>query len=496
MKKVKIALHIQIMLALVLGVVFGSIFSVDSNKISIEFEKNGKQYNSEISNWDSVYVIRQDDSEIRFSSEDQLAIVKSVKKYSNENLDLIVKIGDNYQNYTNIVKVSKIQTIATLIKPLGDLFIRLLSFLAIPLVVASLIVGASSLGDIKQLGRIGSKTFALYLVTTGVAITIGLVSANLIKPGNMLDEGTKTRLLSTFEDESAEKAVQTLDIDIVEFFVNIVPKNPIDALASGNMIQIVFFAVIFGITLTYLDKNHNEPVIIFFEGVSQTMIKMVDIFMKIAPLGVFALISATVADFGFEILETLIWYSFTVVLALAIQTIFVYGSIVKIFSKIKIIDFFKGMRNAHAIAFSTSSSAATLPLTFDCVENNLGVSKKISGFVLPLGATINMDGTALYQGVAAVFIAQVYGMDLTIVEQLTIIFTAVLASIGTAPVPGVGLIMLVLILNSVNIPPQGIALILGIDRILDMLRTITNVTGDASVAVAIDGIERKKGDIG
>jgi len=496
MKKVKIALHIQIMLALILGVVFGSIFSVDSNKISIEFEKNGKQYNSEISNWDSVYVIRQDDSELRFSSEDQLAIVKSVKKYSNENLDLIVKIGDNYQNYYKIKKVSKIQTIATLIKPIGDLFIRLLSFLAIPLVVASLIVGASSLGDIKQLGRIGSKTFALYLVTTGVAITIGLVSANLIKPGNMLDEGTKTRLLSTFEDESAEKAVQTLDIDIVEFFVNIVPKNPIDALASGNMIQIVFFAVIFGITLTYLDKKHNEPVIIFFEGVSQTMIKMVDIFMKIAPLGVFALISATVADFGFEILETLIWYSFTVVLALAIQTIFVYGSIVKIFSKIKILDFFKGMRNAHAIAFSTSSSAATLPLTFDCVENNLGVSKKISGFVLPLGATINMDGTALYQGVAAVFIAQVYGMDLTIVEQLTIIFTAVLASIGTAPVPGVGLIMLVLILNSVNIPPQGIALILGIDRILDMLRTITNVTGDASVAVAIDGIEKKKGDIG
>lgn len=495
MKKVKIALHIQIMLALVLGVVFGSIFSVDSNKISIEFEKNGKQYNSEISNWDSVYVIRQDDSEIRFSSEDQLAIVKSVKKYSNENLDLIVKIGDNYQNYYKIKKVSKIQTIATLIKPIGDLFIRLLSFLAIPLVVASLIVGASSLGDIKHLGRIGSKTFALYMITTAVAITIGLVSANLIKPGNMLDEGTKTRLLSTFEDESAEKAVQTLDIDIVEFFVNIVPKNPIDALASGNMIQIVFFAVIFGITLTYLDKKHNEPVIVFFEGVSQTMIKMVDIFMKIAPLGVFALISATVADFGFEILETLIWYSFTVILALAIQTIFVYGSIIKIFSKIKVIDFFKGMRNAHAIAFSTSSSAATLPLTFDCVENNLGVRKKISGFVLPLGATINMDGTALYQGVAAVFIAQVYGMDLTIVEQLTIIFTAVLASIGTAPVPGVGLIMLVLILNSVNIPPQGIALILGIDRILDMLRTITNVTGDATVAIAIDGMESRKGEL-
>ena len=219
---------------------------------------------------------------------------------------------------------------------------------------------------------------------------------------------------------------------------------------------------------------------------------MVDIIMVIAPFGVFALISATVADFGFDILQTLIWYSFTVVFALFLHTTLVYGTIIKLFSKLKVLDLFKGMRNAHAIAFSTSSSAATLPLTMDCVENKLGVSKKVSGFVLPLGATINMDGTALYQGVATVFIAQVYGLDLNITEQLTILFTAILASIGTAPVPGVGLIMLVMILNSVHIPPQGIALILGVDRILDMLRTITNITGDATVVVAIDEMEKNK----
>lgn len=491
MKLPSIPLHIQIVIALILGAIFGSIFSVDTNKILIEYQKNGTNYSREISNWDSVYVIRPNNEEIKFTSEEQLAIIKTAKKYKDEKIILTVKQNDVFIDYKNIIKISKEKTLATQIKPLGDLFIRLLSFLAIPLVVASLIVGASSLGDIKQLGRIGSRTFTLYIITTAIAITIGLTSANLIEPGKMLDVETKTRLLSTFEEESAEKAVQTLDIDIIDFFVTIVPKNPIDALASGNMLQIVFLAVIFGITLTYLDKKHNEPVILFFEGVSQTMIKMVDIFMKIAPYGVFALIAATIADFGFEILETLFWYSITVVIALLIQTTFIYGSIVKVFSKVKIIEFFKGLRNAHAIAFSTSSSAATLPLTFDCVENNLGVKKKISGFVLPLGATINMDGTALYQGVAAVFIAQVYGLDLNLTEQLTIILTAVLASIGTAPVPGVGIIMLVLILNSVNIPPQGIALILGVDRILDMLRTITNVTGDAAVAVAINGMEEK-----
>jgi Na+/H+-dicarboxylate symporter len=257
------------------------------------------------------------------------------------------------------------------------------------------------------------------------------------------------------------------------------------------MLQIVFFAVMFGITLTFISRKKSKVVIKFFAGVSQTMIKMVDIIMKIAPYGVFALISATIAEFGFGIITTLIWYIVAVLLGLLIHTTLVYGSIVSFLGKMNPFTFFKGMRNAMAIGFSTSSSAATLPITFDCVENNLGVPKQISGFVLPLGATINMDGTALYQGVAAVFIAQVYGIDLNLTQQLTIVITAVLASIGTAPVPGVGIIMLVMILNAVHIPPEGIALIIGVDRILDMCRTITNVTGDASVAVAISGTESK-----
>jgi Na+/H+-dicarboxylate symporter len=359
-------------------------------------------------------------------------------------------------------------------------------------VIASLIVGAASLDDIKKLGRVGLRTFSIYVMTTAIAITIGLTIANVIQPGNRVDAESKERLLGTFKEESAEKAVQSLDIDVIDFFVNIVPKNPIEAIATGEMLQIVFAAIMFGITLTFVEKKYSKPVLSFFEGVSQVMIKMVDIIMLIAPFGVFALIAATIADFGFNILYTLIWYGLAVIVGLLIQTYLIYGSLVGLFGKIGVGKFYMGLRNAQAIAFSTSSSAATLPITFDCVENKLGVKKQVSGFVLPLGATINMDGTALYQGVAAVFIAQVYGIDLNLSQQLTIVLTAVLASIGTAPVPGVGLIMLVMILDAVNIPKEGIALILGVDRILDMIRTVTNVTGDSAVAVAINGLETKK----
>jgi Na+/H+-dicarboxylate symporter len=242
-------------------------------------------------------------------------------------------------------------------------------------------------------------------------------------------------------------------------------------------------------------KDRAEPVLNFFNGISDAMIKLVDIIMIIAPLGVFALISATVAEFGFNILKTLIWYMAAVIFGLFIHTAGTYTLIVKLFSKVKIASFFKGMRKAQAIAFSTSSSAATLPVNMECLQDNLGVSKSVTSFVLPLGATINMDGTALYQGVAAVFIAQVFGIELTFVQQLTIVLTATLASIGTAPVPGVGLIMLVIILKSVGIPEEGIALILGVDRILDMCRTVTNITGDASVAVAIASGEKELSEV-
>jgi len=257
------------------------------------------------------------------------------------------------------------------------------------------------------------------------------------------------------------------------------------------MVQIVFFAVMVGLILTMIRKEKAAPVLNFFDGLSDVMIKMVDVIMIIAPIGVFALIASTVSEFGFEILETLIWYTLVVIFGLALHTFGTYGLLIRLLTKVKYSAFFKGIRRAQTIAFSTSSSAATLPVTMECCQDNLGISKSITSFVLPLGATINMDGTALYQGVAAVFIAQVFGFDLTISQQLTIVFTAVLASIGTAPVPGVGIIMLIIILKSVGIPQEGIALILGMDRILDMCRTVTNITGDALAASFIASTENE-----
>ena len=485
-------MHLQIVIALVLGAGFGALFPVDSGLINISYSSNGKLIEEEISDWDN-FIFNKNGKQLKiFSESNAKDIIKFFNKNKSKINSILIDLDGNSRKISNIISLKKDRSIATVIRPLGDLFIRLLSFLAIPLVLASLIAGAASLGDVRKLGKIGGKTFAIYIVTTAIAITIGLGIANLIKPGEQISEQTKVKLLGDYENKTSQAAVDNLNVDVVDFFVNIVPKNPFFAVANGQMLQIVFFALMFGITLTFIPDHKAAPLIDFFEAITTTMIKMVDIIMLIAPYGVFALIAATIADFGFEILGTLIWYSFSVIAGLSIQTIFVYGGIIYLFSRTNFWTFFKGIRNAQAIAFSTSSSAATLPVTLDCVENNLGVNREISRFVLPLGATINMDGTALYQGVAAVFIAQVYGMDLGLTEQLTIVFTAVLASIGTAPVPGVGLIMLVLILNSINVPAEGIALILGVDRILDMMRTITNVTGDSAVAVAVNGPIRAK----
>lgn len=485
----KIPLHLKILFALIAGAIFGIIFSVDQHSIEIDYGIGNKYYSVQVSNWQSLLLITTDTSE--FSDSDQLLIIKKFKKAKKNNSNISIKIingGNNEKLFNNIRSVSKIQTPATIIKPIGDLFIRLLSFLAIPLVIASLIAGAASIKDVKKLGRIGVKTFLLYIVTTTIAISIGLVLANTIKPGLKIPENSKNRLESVYTDDA--DISEDLNIDFFDFVLDIVPKNPFQAISNGNMLQIVFFAVLLGITLTFIDPKKSQTVVDFFSGLSETMIKMVDFIMIIAPYGVFALIAATVADFGIDILSTLIWYILTVIFGLFLHTAFIYGGIVKFIGRFNLRRFFNQIRNAQAIGFSTSSSAATLPVTFDCVEK-MGVNKQISGFVLPLGATINMDGTALYQGVAAVFIAQVFGIDLDLADQIKIVFIAVLASIGTAPVPGVGIIMLITILNSVNIPAVGIALILGVDRILDMCRTITNVTGDAAVTVAIQGSENK-----
>ncbi len=490
MKFPKIALHYQILFALIAGALFGAIFKVDQNKLVISSQINSQAYTQFIDNWESVLINFSGDIDTtiaHFDNANSHAFIKFVINHPNKN-KLVLNFTTNKEQIVTIENVNTIsqdKTIATRLKPLGDIFIRLLSFLAIPLVLSSLIVGASSLEDFKKLGRIGTKAFVLYIATTVIAITIGLTIANLVEPGEKIEPDTKNRLIAAYSDETSDKIVSNIDVDIINFIINMVPMNPFHAIANGNMLQIVFFAVFFGLMLTVIKRESARPVIGFFNGVSELMIKMVDFIMILAPYGVFALIASTVADFGFDILPTLIWYIFAVILGLAVQTLLTYSIMLKIFTKRRIKDFFLGIRDAQLIAFSTSSSAATLPVTMECLEENLKVPKKITGFVLPLGATINMDGTALYQGVAAVFIAQVYGIDLSITDQLTIVFTAVLASIGTAPVPGVGIIMLVMILQAVHIPPEGIALILGVDRILDMTRTITNISGDAAVALSV-----------
>ena len=302
-------------------------------------------------------------------------------------------------------------------------------------------------------------------------------------------------MMAMYQDDAAARIDQDISIDVVDYFVNLVPKNVIEAMAGAEMLQIIFFALMLGIALLFIDKEKAKRVTGFFDGIAEAMIKMVDLIMLIAPYAVFALIAATISVFGFGILKTLIWYVVAVVGGLAVQTFVVYPILLKLLTRgVSLSQFYRAMRPAQLLAFTTSSSAATLPVTIEQCEK-IGAPKSVTGFVLPLGATINMDGTALYQGVAAVFIAQVFGMDLTIAQQLTIVLTATLASIGTAPVPGVGIIMLIIVLRSVGVPETGVALILGVDRILDMCRTATNVTGDATATMFVassEGVLEKK----
>ncbi len=373
------------------------------------------------------------------------------------------------------------------VKPVGSLFIRLISMVAVPLVLASLVVGVASMKDLKKLSRIGTKTFALYLVTTAVAITIGLILANLAGPGKGLDDSVKSQLRTEYSDVVKSKLSDQPQFSVTEQLLDIVPYNPFHSLATerGEMLQIVFFALFLGIALNRIPHEKAEPVVRFFDGLTDATIKIIELVMKAAPYGVFALIAAVIADFGFEILLPLGKYFFVVVAGLVLHVLIVYAPMIAFLSKLTVRKFFKAISEVQLLAFSSSSSAATLPLNMDVCQKKLGIKEEVTGFVLPLGATINMDGTALYQGVAAVFIAQVYGIPLHWSEQLTIILTATLASIGTAAVPGVGMIMLVIVLQSVHIPPEGIALIFGVDRVLDMLRTTVNVTGDAVVASVI-----------
>ena len=478
--------HWFITLGMVLGIVVGVLFKVPANDVTISFVDGNSV---RLQEWNMVAIQNNAKDSKEFKATDVALLIKYVKSkivpsQSYPTLYVFYNNGGN-ASYGSVADIKKSPSIVSYIKPLGDLFLRLLGFVAVPLVLCSLIVGAASLKDIKQVGRIGLKTLTIFMVTTTLAITIGLVLANTIQPGLTLSPELKTQMLEASSSASlSEKMQQNLSIDLVDFVVSIVPKNPIDAMAKGEMIQIVFIAIFFGIALTLIPKTQSEKVIGVLDGISSTLIKMVEIIMMVAPLGVFALLASTVSDFGFEIVSTLSWYMATVLLGLIIM-MFVYGVMVRYYGGIPFGTFYKAIREVQAVAFGTSSSAATLPVTIDTVEKKLKVPNSIAGFVLPLGATINMDGTALYQGVATLFIAQVFGLNLDITQQLTVVFTAVLASIGTAPVPGVGLVMLIIILRSVHVPVEGIALIMGVDRVLDMCRTISNVTGDIATTIVV-----------
>ncbi|MEX1138446.1 MAG: dicarboxylate/amino acid:cation symporter [Bacteroidota bacterium] len=490
MKKLK--LHTQILIALILGAAFGAFFHVDQSVLVVATTVGTETAKHEVSGW-STLEIQTGDSKQIFTSREGAQVLRAWKGLPKDKRPTTVLTfqseGKEPQQFTGVTELRKEKTIATMIRPIGTIFIRLLNLIAIPLVLASLLVGAASLGDIKKVARIGAKTLVYFMTTTALAISIGLVLANVIQPGKQVSESSKELLMAEYQSDVQSKIATELDINIVDMFVEMIPTNPFRALANSEMLQIVFFAVLMGVVLTFVKEEKSGPVIRFFDGLADTMIEMVHLVMKIAPYAVFALIAATVSEFGFEIIQTLIWYVACVLLGLVIQTTVVYPLLVKAFSSMSPLTFLRQLKPVQLVAFSTSSSAATLPVNMETCETKLGVPNSITSFVLPLGATINMDGTALYQGVAAVFIAQVYGFDLSLAEQLTIVLTATLASIGTAPVPGVGIIMLIIVLKAIHVPEEGIALIMGVDRFLDMARTVTNVTGDAGGAVIMASVE-------
>lgn len=422
------------------------------------------------------------------------------------------------------------------IAPFGTIFINLLKLIAVPLVLFSVISGVANIGDANSLGRMGGKTLLAYLLTTVLAVSLGLLLVNLIKPGKLIDNDSridnrisyeiwansqgyqikdgidylddpqfiekatritdlsKSELQNATVDEKMQTANQSRDSGPLQPLVDIVPENFFKSLSdNGLMLQIIFFALFFGISLLLIPNEQSKYVTSLVDSIMNVFLKMVDLVMQAAPFFVFALLAGVVSkmagdDVGkvYEIFKGLSWYALTVVIGLLLMIFVVYPLILKTFvGKIPYVGFFKAMSPAQTLAFSTSSSAATLPVTMECVEENLGVDKKITSFVLPIGATVNMDGTCLYQAVAVVFLAQLHMIDLDLGQQLTIVLTATLASIGSAAVPSAGLVMLIIVLDSVGLNPAWIAIIFPVDRILDMIRTVVNVTGDATVSTII-----------
>lgn len=385
--------------------------------------------------------------------------------------------------------------VADWVQPIGTIFVKLLKLIAIPLILASLIKGISDLKDISKFKKIGLRTIGIYIITTIIAITIGLVLVNLLKPGDGISEETITKLTDTYSNDSGvtsklEEAFRQKDSGPLQFLEDMVPDNAFSALSDNAlMLQVIFFTIFLGISMLLIGEKSAKPLKKFFDSLNDVVLKMVDLIMLSAPVAVFSLLaSVVVSSSDPDLLLALLKYAGVVVLGLLLMIVF-YSLVVSTFTRYNPWTFLSKISPAQLLAFSTSSSAATLPVTMERVEEHIGVDKEVSSFVLPVGATINMDGTSLYQGVAAVFISQALGFDLTFGDQLTIVLTALLASIGSAAVPGAGMVMLVIVLESIGFPPDklaiGLALIFAVDRPLDMCRTVVNVTGDATVAMMV-----------
>ena len=384
------------------------------------------------------------------------------------------------------------------IKPFGTIFISSLKLIAIPLILAALIKGISDLKDISSLSKMGMRTISIYVVTTVIAVSIGLTVVSLIQPGKTINEDTRNELVEAYggdADAKLQAAAAQKDAGPLQALIDLVPSNIVSAASSNrNMLQVIFFAVFFGISLILIPQEKAKTVKDFFDGLNEVILKMVDLIMLAAPYGVFALMAALVVEApSADLFAALGMYAISVVFGLLVMVVF-YIVLVKVFTKKSPRFFLNGIAPAQLLAFSTSSSAATLPVTMERVTEHLGVEEEVSSFVLPIGATINMDGTSLYQAVAAVFIAQAFGMDLSFTTQLGIIATATLASIGSAAVPGAGMVMLVGVLGYAGIPEAGLALIFAVDRPLDMCRTVINVTGDATVSMLVAKSQGKLGE--
>jgi Na+/H+-dicarboxylate symporter len=385
------------------------------------------------------------------------------------------------------------------ISPWGNIFLKLLKLIAVPLIFVSLVKGISSLTDITKLSRIGYKTIVIYILTTVFATTVGLVLVNVLKPGDVFPDDKQEQYREKFSGQVELRQESAKEIEKqspLHFFEEMVPENFFNAAGdNSNMLQIIFFAILFSIALVLVPGEKTQVVKDFFDGMNDVILKIVDMIMRFAPIGVFALMAALVVDFSgdADIFTALGMYMVTVILGLFLLILGFYPLLIRLVARMGIARFLKGILPAQLVAFTTSSSAATLPVTLKQVITELKVSKTIANFVLPVGVTINMDGTSCYQAIAAVFIAQVFGIDLTLTQQLTIVLTATLASIGSPGIPSGSIVMLIIVLNSVGLPVEGLALILGVDRPLDMLRTVVNITGDSTVASIV---ARSEGELG